>query len=224
MVKQPQISFFYAVLVTIMAFALGREAVAAGEAKSARQAYSGSNMTCLVGNDFYAVHFTAIQEGRQKEERTDFTKYCQEIPAIGKTYLSIDLLDRDVRKTPVSLRVIKEEFSEEDGRPPQELGTLTEASAKIYPNGTADIAVDIKQPGHYALIATIGNEAISEDDRLRIPFTVAVEGAAGAAKINWLGRITGFIVLTFFGVMGFIGLRTYRAYRPKRGASVGAEA
>ncbi len=124
----------------------------------------------------------------------------------------------------MALRVIKEEFSEEDGRPPQELGTLTETPAKVYPNGTADIAVDIKQPGHYALIAIIGNEAISEDDRLRIPFTVAVEGAAGAAKINWLGRITGFIVLSFFGVMGLIGLRTYRAYRPKRRASVGAEA
>ena len=75
--------------------------------------------------------------------------------------------------------------------------------------------------GIYALVATIGSEAISEDDRLRIPFTVAVEGAA---KVNWLGRITGFIVFTFFGVMGYIGWRTYRTYRPKRGVSVGAEA
>ena len=137
------------------------------------------------------------------------------------TYLSIDLLDRDVRKTPVALRVIREEFSEEGGRPPQELGVLKEIPAKLYPNGTADISVDIKQPGHYALVATIGSEAISEDDRLRIPFTVAVEGAA---KVNWLGRITGFIVFTFFGVMGYIGWRTYRAYRPKGGVSVGAEA
>ena len=53
---------------------------------------------------------------------------------------------------------------------------------------------------------------------------MAVEGAEGGAKVNWLGRITGFIVLAFFGVMGYIGLRTYRAYRPKKRASVGAEA
>jgi hypothetical protein len=178
-------------------------------------------MSCLIGNDFYAVHFTAIQEGRQKGEATHFTKYCQEIPGIGKTYLSIDLLDRDVRKTPITLRLVREEFSEEGGRPPQELGVLAEAPAKIYPNGTVDIAADIKQPGHYALIATIGTDAVGEDDRLRIPFTVAVEGAA---KVNWLGRITGFIVVAFFGAMGYIGLRTYRAYRPKRDDSVGAEA
>jgi hypothetical protein len=221
MTKQQQRSAFWTAFMALLALAIGQGAQATGEARNARQAYSSSNMACLVGNDFYAVNFTAIQEGRQKGERTDFTKYCQDIPDIGKTYLSIDLLDRDVRKTPISLRVVKEEFSEEGGRPPQELGTLAETAAKIYPNGTADIAADIKQPGHYALIATIGNEAISEDDRLRIPFTVAVEGAA---KVNWMGRITGFIVLTFFGVMGFIGLRTYRAYRPKRRASVGAEA
>lgn len=215
--KQQQLSAF----IAILAMAMTQPALAAGESKNARQAYSSSNMTCLVGNDFYAVNFTAIQEGRQQGERSDFTKYCQIIPAVGKTYLSIDLLDRDIRKIPVALRVVREEFNEEDGRPPQELGTLAEIPAKLYNNGTADIAADIKQPGHYALIATIGNDAVSEDDRLRIPFTVAVEGAA---KVNWLGRFTGFIVLTFFGVTGFIGLRTYRAYRPKRRVSVGTEA
>jgi len=221
MKKQQQFLAFWTIFVTLLVLVFNQDALAAGEPRNARQAYSGSNMTCLIGNDFYAVHFTAIQEGREKGETTNFAKYCQEVPRVGKTYLSIDLLDRDVRKTPVTLRVIREEFNEEGGRPPQELGVLTETPAKLYPNGTADIAVDIKQPGHYALIATIGNEAISEDDRLRIPFTVAVEGAA---KVNWLGRITGFTVITFFGVMGYIGWRTYRAYRPKRGVSVGAEA
>jgi hypothetical protein len=170
-------------------------------------------MGCLVGNDFYAVHFTAIQEGRQAGERTDFTKYCQEVPSVGKTYLSIDLLDRDVRKTPISLKVVEEEFSEDGGRPPKEIRTLNEAPAKIYGNGVADIPANITQPGHYALIATVGEAAVSEDDRLRIPFTVGLEGAA--AKVDWLGRITGFIVLAFFGTMAFIGFRTYRAYRPK---------
>jgi hypothetical protein len=184
----------------------------ANAAKDQRAAYSSSNMGCLVGNDFYAVHFTAIQEGRQGGERTDFTKYCQEIPAIGKTYLSIDMLDRDVRKTPVALKVVEEKFNEDDGRPPKVIRTVNEIPAKIYPNGVADIAANIGQPGHYALIATIGEDAISEDDRLRIPFTVAIEGAT---KVNWLARITGFIALAFFGTLSVIGYRTYRAYRPK---------
>lgn len=200
-----------AAALSLLALASLPDATAAP--KDGRSAYSTSNMGCLVGNDFYAVHFTAIQEGRQGGERTDFTKYCQEVPTVGKTYLSIDLLDRDVRKTPITLKVVEEEFNEDDGRPPKVIRTLNEAPAKIYANGVADIPASIGQPGHYALIATIGEEAISEDDHLRIPFTVGIEG--GAAKVNWLGRITGFIALAFFGTLTVIGFRTYRAYRPK---------
>lgn len=208
MCKQDKILGFLAVFLALSALAQ-----AAGAApKDARAAYSSSNMGCLVGNDFYAVHFTALQPGRQKGERSDFTKYCQEIPAVGATFLSIDLLDRDVRKTPITLRVVEEEFSEEGGRPPKTIRTVAEAPAKLYNTGTADIQANIAQPGHYALIATIGEDAISEDDHLRIPFTVAIEGAT---KVDWLGRITGFIVLAFFGTMAAIGYRTYRAYRPK---------
>jgi len=208
---QSKISCYLATGLTLLLLACVFEVSA--EPRSGRQAYSGSNMSCLVGNDFYAVHFTAIQPGRQKGERTDFTKYCQEIPSVGATYLSIDLLDRDVRKTPITLRVVEEEFSEDNGRPPKVLRTLTEVPAKIYANGTADIQANISQPGHYALVATIGEEAISEDDHLRIPFTVALEGTA---SVNWLGRITGFIVLAFFGTLSVIAFRTWRSYRPKK--------
>jgi len=207
--KHSMVSGFFAAILALGAVAAS-EANAAG--RSGKDGYSGSNMDCLVGNDFYAVHFTAIQEGVQKGEKTAFAKYCQEVPAVGKTYLSVDLLDRDTRKTPIALKVVEEEFSEDGGRPPKEIRTLNEAPAKIYGNGVADIAASITQPGHYALIATVGEEAFSEDDRLRIPFTVGLEGAA---KVDWLGRITGFIVLAFFGTMTVIGFRTYRAYRPK---------
>jgi hypothetical protein len=213
--KQHPLAFFGAACIALSCLAMAQLAEAAP--RSGRQAYTGSNMECLIGNDFYAVHFTAIQEGRRKGERTDFAKYCQEVPAVGKTYLSIDLLDRDVRKTPISLRVVEEEFSEDNGRPPKEIRTLNESKPKIYNSGVADIAANITQPGHYALIATVGEDAISEDDHLRIPFTVGIEGAA---KVDWLSRITGFIVLAFFGTMTVIGYRTYRAYRPKPKPSV----
>lgn len=200
-------------LTAFLAFVVLASTSEAFAARSGKDGYSGSNMSCLVGNDFYAVHFSAMQPGRREGETTDFTKYCQEIPAVGSTFLSIDLLDRDVRKTPITLRVVEEEFNEDDGRPPKELRTLIETPAKIYANGTADIHANISQPGHYALIATIGEEAISEDDHLRIPFTVGLEGVA---KVNWLGRITGAIVLIFFGTIGIIAYRTWRAYRPKK--------
>ncbi|MBS1212381.1 MAG: hypothetical protein H6R26_997 [Proteobacteria bacterium] len=179
-----------------------------------RQSYSGSNMSCLVANDFYAVHFTAIQPGMNKDEKTPFVKYCQEIPSVGKTYLSIDLLDRDVRNTPIALRVVEEEVGI-DGVPPKEKSTLAELPARIYKNGTVDTHVEITTPGHYALIATIGDDMITDDDRLRIPFSVGIPSPSKPS--NWMGKFTGVLTAGFFGVMGLIGLRTYLSYRrPKR--------
>jgi len=210
MKKQSTVSSCLAALLALLVLAPVQQAAAA---RSGKDGYSGSNMSCLKGNDFYAVHFSAFQPGRQNSEKSDFTKYCEQIPAVGATYLSIDLLDRDVRKVPVSLRVVEEEFSEDNGRPPKELRTVAELPAKVYGNGTADIQANIAQPGHYALIATIGEEAISEDDHLRIPFTVGLDVAA---PVNWLGRIAGVISLLFFGTIGLVAYRTWRSYRPKK--------
>ncbi|MDD5035542.1 MAG: hypothetical protein PHE55_12375 [Methylococcaceae bacterium] len=218
MMKQHRLSRLLAILIGMgsIVMALPQDILAATAPRNpsnGRQSYSGSSMSCLIGNDFYAVHFSALQEGRQKGETTDFVKYCQEIPNLGKTYLSVDLLDRDVRTTPIALRVIEEEYSD-DGRLPREKFTLAEVPAKIYRNGTADTHVNITTPGHYALIAVIGDGPISEDDRLRIPFTVGIDPPAKLG--DWLGRFTGALTILFFSVMGVIAYRTYRSYRPKR--------
>jgi hypothetical protein len=156
------------------------------------------------------VHFTALQEGRQPGEKTDFVKYCQAVPYVGKIYLTIDLLDRDVRSTPISLRVIEENIV--DGRPPEIKTTLSETPPKIYKNGTADTHVNITEPGHYALIANVGDGPASEDDRLRIPFTVAL--APQGSFTQTYGKVAAWSALLFFGIAGFIGYRAYQKYRP----------
>ena len=204
------LSAFLAATFTGDAFA----ATAPRDPLNGRQSYSGSNMSCLVANDFYVVHFTAMQQGRAQGESSDFVKYCQEIPNPGKTFLTIDLLDRDVRSTPISLRVVEEQISD-DGEPPRVLGTLTELAPKIYKNGTADTHVVISKPGHYALLATIGDEAqgLSEDDHLRIPFSVGLPPPTQYGKL--FGKFAGGLALLFFAAMGVIGYRTYRAYCPK---------
>lgn len=214
-----QTSCFSAALSAALVLAGTADAAAPRDPFNGRQSYSGSSMTCLVANDFYAVHFSALQEGRQGDERTDFQKYCQEVPKIGKVFLTIDLLDRDTRTTPIALTVVEEEISM-DGKPPEVKSTLSETPAKIYKNGTADTHVDITHPGHYALIATIGDGPIMEDDRLRVPFSVGLAPPPNYAK--YVGKTTGAVVALFFGVMGVIGYRTWRNYRPKRDAAVAA--
>ncbi|RYU61475.1 hypothetical protein EWI61_05690 [Methylolobus aquaticus] len=201
----------------ILAFGVASAAEAAnGPTRSidnGRQMYQGASMTCLIANDFYAMHFTALQKGRQHNEATEFAKYCQEVPSVGETFLTVDLLDRDVRKLPVALRVVEESYSA-DGAPPKEVRTLVETPRQVYKNGTAETHVDIPQPGHYALIVSVGEDPFSEDDHVRIPFSVALPAPAQTG--SWLGKLTWTAVAIFFGIMGIIGFRTLTAPVPKR--------
>ncbi|MFM2005029.1 MAG: hypothetical protein RLZZ09_684 [Pseudomonadota bacterium] len=174
-----------------------------------RTKYSGASMSCLVANDFYAVHFTSMQQGRGKGESHDFMKYCQEIPQVGMTYLTLDLLDRDVRNIPISLRVVEEEY-DRDGNP-STTRTLKEVPAKIYKNGTLDTSIDIATPGHYAVIAEIGDDMITEDDRLRIPFSVAMPSVQ---PTPWLKYMAWLSIGLVFAVIGWLGFTFYRRYWP----------
>lgn len=170
-----------------------------------QQMYPGASMNCLMTNDFYAVHFTALQHGRQETETTEFVKYCQEIPTTGITYLTLDLLDRESRKLNLSLRIVEEQVSD-DGKTRKTLSTLKETPARIYKNGVADIRADLDHSGHYALIATFGDEnEATEDDRLRIPFSVGLPSPQASG--------TGMGTLATLSVTGFILALLVAGYR-----------
>lgn len=190
------------------------------DTSNGRQMYQGASMNCLVANDFYAVHFTAMQEGRYENERHEFTKYCQEIPGTGKTYLSIDLLDRDVRNTPVALRVVEEDLGE-GGQLPKEKSTLAEVPAKIYKNGTVETYANITQPGHYALIAVIGDGAVTEDDRLRVPFSVGIPSPAQPNR--WPGALAALIGGIVLATLCYVAYRNLGLRRPTNAVAAGTE-
>ena len=180
----------------------------AAEQIDQRQSYARSTMECLVVNDFYAVHFTAIQQTERNGNNPPFATYCQEIPEAGKTFLTIDLLDRDVRATPVSLQVVEEEAGG-DGVKPKVIRVLSEVPAKVYKNGTAETSLIIDKPGHYALIATFGEDMVTEDDRLHVPFSVGIPAAMSFSYL--FQQFAKGMVLLFFLVMAFIGYRTFKS-------------
>lgn len=172
-----------------------------------RSKYSGASMSCLIANDFYAMHFTSMQQGRNKDEMHDFVKYCQEIPQTGMTFLTLDLLDRDVRSLPIAIRVVEEEF-DQDGNPTTSR-IIKEVPAKVYKNGTLDTSVDISTAGHYALIAEIGDDMITEDDRLRVPFSVAMPSMQPTTWLKYTAWLATAIVFAF---LGWFGYNFYRRY------------
>lgn len=136
-----------------------------------------NSVGCLITNDFYAVHFSAYlkpatpQQGNDREAL--LKPYCQDLPDIGKAFFSADLIDRDIRKTPIAIRVVEIEKTGDTPSDFKEIRTLNEVDAKIYSKGVIEAQADLDKKGDYALILAIGGEeAISEEDRLKIHFHV----------------------------------------------------
>jgi hypothetical protein len=142
-----------------------------------------NSVGCLIANDFYAVHFSAylkptqnIKELDLKEREALLQPYCQEVPKPGKLFFSADLIDRDVRQTPVGVRVVELEQTGSDETKIEsfkEIRTLSEVPAQLYPRGVVEAQADIVKNGYYAMILIIGGEeALGEDDKLKVLFHV----------------------------------------------------
>lgn len=134
-----------------------------------------NSVGCLVANDFYAVHFSAylkpIQSSNDREAL--LTPYCQELPREGKIFFGVDLIDRDIRETPIGIRVIEIEKTGEKMTDFKEIRELNKVEPKLYSKGVVEAQTDVDKKGDYALILVIGGEdAISEEDKLKITFHV----------------------------------------------------
>lgn len=149
-----------------------------------------NSVGCLVANDFYAVHFSAYLKPKQGNERNALlTPYCQELPDVGKAFFAADLIDRDIRKTPIGIRVIEIEKTGDKPSDFKEIRELNQVEPKIYSKGVVEAQADLDKKGDYALILLIGGEeAISDEDKLKITFHV------GASPFAWFTEKQKWIV------------------------------
>lgn len=140
-----------------------------------------NSVGCLITNDFYAVHFSVYVKTTSapkdaKDREALLKPYCQELPVTGKAFFSADLIDRDIRQTPIGIRVVELELTGDDDTKPEsfkEVRTISTVEPKIYSKGVVEAQADITKEGYYALFLMIGGEeAISDEDKLRIAFHV----------------------------------------------------
>lgn len=166
---------------------------------------------CLITNDFYAVHFsvyvkTTLAPKDAKDREALLKPYCQELPNTGKAFFSADLIDRDIRKTPISVRVVELELIGSDDSKPEsfkEVRTISEVPAQLYAKGVVEAQADIAKNGYYALYLMIGGEeAISDEDKMRIAFHVG--GDPDALTKKTLYMITGGIVGSLLIIVGIV--------------------
>ncbi len=185
-----------------------------------------NSVGCLIANDFYAVHFSAylkptqnINELNESEREALLQPYCQEVPKPGKLFFSADLIDRDVRQTPVGVKIVELTQTGNDETKIEsfkEVRTLTETPAQPHPRGVVEAQADIDKNGYYAMILIIGGEeALAEDDKLKVLFHVGG---------NPFGLTRQQLILASSGVAGFfvlLGLLIW--YIKKRKAELRAE-
>ena len=123
---------------------------------------------CMQTNDYYAVNFAAYQvaPNQAKDSKSLPEAECIDLPAIGKTQVSIDLLDLDVRKKPVALKILRE-----DGQ------SIVELPMAIVKQGVLSTMVDFKAAGKYQAVLTVDDTDLHTPlavSALHIPITVAL--------------------------------------------------
>ena len=98
--------------------------------------------SCTQRIGLYLVHFVAYQpQFRPAEE------YCETIPKTGKTIFVFDLVDQELRRMPLAVRIVQAA----DASAPR---TLLEIPPKTYPNGVVNAEADLTPPGEYMAIIT----------------------------------------------------------------------
>ncbi|MEI7840805.1 MAG: hypothetical protein WCJ11_09920 [Methylococcaceae bacterium] len=163
-----------------------------------------NSVGCLVANDFYAVHFSAYLKPttpQQGDDRNALLKpFCQELPDVGKAFFAADLIDRDIRKTPIGIRIIEIEKTGSKPSDFKEIRELTHVEPKIYSTGVVEAQANLDKKGDYTLILLIGGEeAISDEDKLRISFHV------GENPFAWLKERKILIAGGTAGLFSFLG-------------------
>lgn len=146
-------------------------------------------LSCMVTNDFYAVRFTAYQASASPayQDNAAFTPYCQELPASGRTYMTVDLLDQDLRTTAIAVRI-----AEDTASGPK---TLAEVPGKTYPAGVVELSADLPRPGQYSVTLAVGRARAAENT-IKIPLKVHVASPLEAAI-----PYAAFFILGIGGVM-----------------------
>jgi hypothetical protein len=167
------------------------------------------DLDCIIANDFYAVHFSVYIQPVQGEQTADprsaFVPYCQKIPRSGKMFFTADLFDRDIRSTPIGIRIV--EVEKTAAKAPddyREIRTIADIPSKLYPRGAVEAQAEINKDGDYLLILLVG-DAVAEDDRFRIPLEVGVDpNALSPQTISLaLGMLLVIAGLIFIGYRYF---------------------
>ena len=132
---------------------------------------------CVRRAGLFLIHFAAYQP-----QFAPADEYCAAMPRVGNAILVFDLVDRELRSRPASIRVVETANG-------SELRTVASVAARTYPSGVVNAEVFFTDPGRYSAILTLEEPPDSIEfpirvqmwDRRIVPFAAFVTIGAGGA-------------------------------------------
>jgi hypothetical protein len=180
------------------------------------QQMTKATVGCLVATDFYAVYFSAYiqptgENTKAKDKKALFRSYCKDIPTPGKAFFTADLVGSELREMPIGIRIVEQEFSGGDEAKAENFKdsrTIAEIPAKLYPRGAVEAQAQLDKEGYYAIYLLIGGEeALSDEDKLRIPLHIGVDPDTKPMRTR---IIMGIGATVGFALIGFVAYRFMR--------------
>jgi len=180
------------------------------------QQMTKATVGCLVATDFFAVYFSAyiqptVENPKLQDKKALFRSYCKDIPTTGKAFFTADLVGPELREIPIAIRIVEQELTGGDENKAEnfkDIRTLSEVPAKLYSKGVVEAQAQLDKNGYYAMYLIMGGEdAISEEDKIRIPLHVGVNPDA-TPMMTTIGIAAG--IIAGISLLGFVGYRFMR--------------
>lgn len=153
-----------------------REELSPVEEKAAMEQFEFKNesemtLDCVYGSAPFEVRFSAYQWPDEKLEGINYQRaFCEKIPHLGATKITLDFLDKTLRERPVALKFIHHE----EASPSLEMlaagQVVSESFQNGIPRGFIQNRLDLSKKGFYTLVVEFGGGVVSEDELVRIPF------------------------------------------------------
>jgi hypothetical protein len=157
---------------------------------------------CMLSNDYYIVNFAAYQAtAQQKAEKKLIVPQCQDLAYLGNTQIAIDLLDRDVRRKPVWIKIFDAH---------QKL--IAETAPQVPKQAVITTNVNFLHQGQYDVVVYVEDEDLKanpETSALHIPLMVASIAAGEPASGTGFLTVAG-VVIAFALLLGVLMTRQFK--------------
>lgn len=158
---------------------------------------------CMQTNDFYIANFAVYPISQMKDKKTTIAGLCEDLPYLGNAQITIDLLDRDVRRKPVWLKVFDSKKN-----------LITQTEPKIEKQGVLTTTVNFEKQGKYDVVLYVDDADLKtapETSALHIPLLVATTVAGEPESASGFLKVVLIVVVFAFGIGFFVN----RQLKPK---------